>query len=112
LKVKISSRPSYAAVTVIAASVTTNITASDKRGFIMARMSEAAKRRVPKSERGVPGKSGTGSYPMPDKAHARAAVGLAAMHHGANSAFTRKIKAKASKLGYGKKVHSGVTDVL
>lgn len=68
----------------------------------MARMSEAAKRAVPKSERGVPGRSGTGSYPMPNQAHARAAVGLAAMHHGANSAFTRKIKAKARKLGYGK----------
>ena len=66
------------------------------------RMSEAAKRAVPKSERGVPGKSGTGSYPMPDAKHAKAAVGLAAMHHGSNSAFTRKIKAKARKLGYGK----------
>jgi len=65
-------------------------------------MSEAAKRKVPKSERGVPGKSGTGSYPMPDAKHARAAEGLAAMHHGANSAFTKKIRAKAHKLGYGK----------
>lgn len=64
----------------------------------MARLSEAAKRKVPKSERGIPGKSGTGSYPMPDEAHARAAIGFAAMHHGKNSAFTRKIKAKAKKL--------------
>ena len=63
-------------------------------------MSEAAKRKVPKSERGVPNKSGTGSYPMPDARHARAAVGLAAMHHGANSAFTKNIKAKAKRLGY------------
>ena len=70
----------------------------------MARMSEAAKRAVPKSERGVPGKSGTGSYPMPDAAHARAAIGLAAMHHGAK--FAAKIKAKARKLGYGVKVSS------
>lgn len=68
----------------------------------MARMTEAAKRKVPKSERGVPGKSGTGSYPMPDAKHAKAAIGLAAMHHGSNSSFTRKIKAKARKLGYGK----------
>jgi hypothetical protein len=65
----------------------------------MAILSEAAKRAVPKSERGVPGKSGTGSYPMPDAAHAAAAVGLAAMHHG--PAFAAKIRAKASKLGYG-----------
>lgn len=66
------------------------------------RMSEAAKRKVPKSERGVPGKSGTGSYPMPDAKHAKAAIGLAAMHHGSNSSFTKRIKAKAHKLGYGK----------
>jgi hypothetical protein len=65
----------------------------------MAILSEAAKRSVPKSERGVPGKSGTGSYPMPDAAHARAAIGFAAMHHGA--AFAAKIRAKAHKLGYG-----------
>ncbi len=65
-------------------------------------LSESAKRKVPKSERGVPGKSGTGSYPMPDAEHAKAAVGLAAMHHGANSPFTQKIKAKARSLGYGK----------
>lgn len=66
------------------------------------RMPEAAKRAVPKSERGVPGKSGTGSYPMPDAKHAKAAIGLAAMHHGSNSSFTRRIKAKANRLGYGK----------
>lgn len=65
-------------------------------------LNEAAKRRVPSSKRGVPSKSGTGSYPMPDKAHARAAIGFAAMHHGANSEFTRKIRAKARKLGYAK----------
>ena len=63
-------------------------------------LSEAAKKKVPKSERGFPSKSGTGSYPMPDKAHAKAAVGLAAMHHGKNSAFTKKIRAKAKSLGY------------
>jgi hypothetical protein len=65
----------------------------------MAKLSEAAKRRVPKSERGVPGKSGTGSYPMPDARHAAAAVGFAAMHHG--PAFAAKIRAKAHRLGYG-----------
>lgn len=67
----------------------------------MARMSESAKKAVPKSERGVPGKSGTGSYPMPDKKHASAAIGLAAMHHG--PAFAAKIRAKARKLGYATK---------
>jgi len=66
----------------------------------MAILTEAAKKKVPKSERGVPSKSGTGSYPMPDAEHARSAEGLAAMHHGKNSAFTRKIRAKARRLGY------------
>jgi hypothetical protein len=66
-------------------------------------LSERAKKKVPKGERGVPGKSGTGSYPMPDKKHAAAAVGFAAMHHGKNSEFTKKIRAKAKSLGYGKK---------
>jgi len=69
-------------------------------------MTEAAKRHVPKSERGVPGKSGTGSYPMPDARHAAAAIGFAAMHHG--PAFASKIRAKARRLGFagGGKKHS------
>lgn len=70
----------------------------------MAVLTEAAKKKVPKSERGVPSKSGTGSYPMEDAEHARAAVGLAAMHHGKNSSFTKKIRAKARSLGYMKKL--------
>jgi hypothetical protein len=63
-------------------------------------LTEAAKRKVPKAKRGLPGESGTGSYPMPDKAHAKAAVGLAAMHHGKNSPVTKKVRAKAKSLGY------------
>lgn len=47
----------------------------------MATLSELAKRQVPKSQRGIPGKSGTGSYPMPDAAHARSALGFWKMHH-------------------------------
>lgn len=62
------------------------------------RMSEAAKKKVPASERGVPSKSGTGSYPMPDAKHAAAAVGFAAMHHG--PAFAARIRAKAKRLGF------------
>jgi len=64
----------------------------------MAILSEAAKRAVPKSKRGLPGKSGTGSYPMPDAKHAAAAIGFAKMHHGA--AFAAKIRAKARSLGF------------
>jgi hypothetical protein len=64
------------------------------------RMTEAEKKAVPRSERGVPGKSGTGSYPMPNARHARSAVAFAAMHHGSNSAFTNRIRAKARSLGF------------
>lgn len=64
----------------------------------MAVLTEAQKKAVPRSKRGVPGKSGTGSYPMPDAKRARAAVGFAAMHHG--PAFAAKIRAKAHKLGF------------
>jgi hypothetical protein len=63
-------------------------------------MSEAAKRAVPKSERGVPGKSGTGSYPLDTAKHRGEAVALAAMHHGSNSAFTNRIRARAKKVSH------------
>lgn len=71
----------------------------------MAILSEAAKRKVPKSERGVPSKSGTGSYPVPDKGHARAAEAYAAKYHGKGSSFAKRIRAKAHRLfpGMGKK---------
>jgi len=60
--------------------------------------SEAQKKAVPKSKRGLPSKSGTGSYPMGDREHAGIAVALAAMHHGKNSSFTRKIRRRAHAL--------------
>lgn len=71
----------------------------------MAVMTEAQKKAVPKSKRGVPSKSGTGSYPMPNRDKAAKAEALAAMHHGKNSNFTRKIRAKAHALypGLGEK---------
>ena len=72
------------------------------------RMTEAAKRKVPKALRGVPSKSGTGSYPLDTPAHRKAAIGLAAMHHGSGSAFAKKIKAKAGKVAR----HRGVSDLL
>lgn len=64
-------------------------------------LSEAAKKRVPRSERGLPNKSGTGSYPMPDAAHARAAKSYAARF--ASPAERAQIDAKADAiLGGGK----------
>lgn len=62
-------------------------------------MTEAEKRAVPESKRGVPSKSGTGSYPMETPSQRGHAVSLAAMHHGSNSPFTKRIRAKAKRLG-------------
>lgn len=74
----------------------------------MARLTAAQRKKVPKSKFGVPskaktdkGKAAPGSYPMPDKAHARAALRLA--HHAPKSkqaAIRRKANAI---LGKGKK---------
>ncbi len=83
----------------------------------MARMTEAAKRATPKSHRGVPGKTGTGSYPMNTEKQAAHAVSLGGMHRG--PAFAAKMRRKAASLGFhvGKHkkhsgVHRGVTDIL
>lgn len=53
-----------------------------------------AREKLPKSDFARPskGKGQSGSYPMPDKAHARAAVGLCEMHHPGHCG---DIKAKA-----------------
>ena len=60
----------------------------------MARLTMAQRRALPKSAFAVPSKApGAGSYPMPDAAHARAAVGLATMHGGP----TGKVGAKAGR---------------
>jgi hypothetical protein len=67
----------------------------------MATLSEKAKRRVPKAERGVPSKSGTGSYPMPDKAHAANAKARATQQvkkGNLSSSQAATIKAKANKI--------------
>jgi hypothetical protein len=65
----------------------------------VAKLSEKQKRAVPKSQRGVPSKSGTGSYPMPDKKHARAAIMLSGK---APASERAAIKAKARKVLAGK----------
>lgn len=66
----------------------------------------SAREDVPKKEFAMPGKSPEGhseekgKYPMPDKAHARAAIGFCAMHHGAGSSECQTVKSKAqTKLG-------------
>ena len=66
----------------------------------MAVLSERQKRAVPKSKRGIPSKSGTGSFPMPDKAHARAALAL--IRH-APASKRAHIRAMAAKMLGGEK---------
>lgn len=61
-------------------------------------MTEAAKKATPKSHRGVPSKSGTGSYPMNTEKQADEAVSLGGMHHG--PAFAAKMRRKAESLGF------------
>ncbi len=62
----------------------------------MAKLTEKQKKAVPKSKRGIPSKSGTGSYPMPDKAHARNALARVAQH--GTPAEKKKVRAKANKI--------------
>lgn len=61
----------------------------------MAKLTEKQKRAVPKSQRGIPSKSGTGSFPMPDKKHAKAALMLI---NKAPASKRAAIKAKARKV--------------
>ena len=69
----------------------------------MAKLSSADRRKIAKSKFAVRSKApGSGSYPMPDKAHAANAKARAAQH--ASPAVKAKVFAKANKiLGKGKK---------
>lgn len=69
----------------------------------MARLTAAKRKALPKSAFAVPSKApGPGSYPIPDKAHARNAKARAAQF--ASPATEKRVDAKANKkLGKGKK---------
>lgn len=68
----------------------------------MVRLTAAARRRVPASKTGLPGKRSkkggavTGSYPMPDRKHAAIAKGYAKRF--ASPAQRAKIDAKANRI--------------
>ena len=68
----------------------------------MAKLTAAARKSVPKSKMGLPGKSTkkggavAGSYPMPDKKHAAVAKSFAARY--ASPAQRKTIDAKANKI--------------
>ena len=69
----------------------------------MAKLTASTRKKIPKSEFGVPSKApGSGSYPMPDKAHAAVAKAYATRF--ASPSEKKKIDAKANRLlGKGKK---------
>ena len=77
----------------------------------MAKLSAAARKKVPTSQFGLPskaktaaGKATSGSYPMPDRAHAANAKARAAQSTKLSSSQKAQINAKANKiLGKGKK---------
>jgi hypothetical protein len=66
----------------------------------MARLTTAERKALPKSDFLVPSKApGPGSYPVPDKAHARNAVAVASGAHGApkRPAVAAKARARLGK---------------
>lgn len=66
----------------------------------MAKLTAKARKAVPKSEFGLPEKApGPGSYPMPDKPHARIAESYAERF--ASPAEKKRIDAKAQKVLHG-----------
>ena len=63
----------------------------------MARLTTAARKRMPKSEFGLPEKgTGSGSYPMPDKEHASLAKAYAKRY--ASPSERKRIDAKANRM--------------
>lgn len=76
----------------------------------MAKLSAAARKKLPSSSFGLPakaktasGKAASGSYPMPDKAHAANAKSRAAQSTKLSAGQKAQINAKANKiLGKGK----------
>lgn len=63
----------------------------------MAKLTSEARKKLPKSDYGVPSKApGSGSYPMPDKAHARNAKSRVAAN--GTPAEKRAVNAKANRI--------------
>lgn len=71
----------------------------------MAKLSAAARKKIPSSQFGLPskaqtpsGKAASGSYPMPDKSHAANAKSRAAQSTKLSAAQKAQINAKANKI--------------
>lgn len=76
----------------------------------MAKLGYARRKEIPKSEFGVPSKApGSGSYPMPDRAHAANAKARASQF--ASPAVKAEVDAKANRIlgkGHGGMRHMGM----
>jgi hypothetical protein len=77
----------------------------------MARLTAAARQRLPRSSFALPGKgegkkgAGAGSYPIPDASHARNALARVSQHGSSaeKAAVRAKVKAKFPGIGKSKK---------
>ena len=78
----------------------------------MAKLTAAQRKNLPKSDFAVPakattaaGKAASGSYPIPDKAHAQNALARVAQHGtpAEKAAVRKKVAAKYPGMGKGKK---------
>jgi hypothetical protein len=81
----------------------------------MAILSTAARKKMPSKSFALPGKGegaggkGAGSYPIPDRAHARAALSRGAQHASPEQLKTIKAKVHAKFPGIGKRQEGGPT---
>jgi hypothetical protein len=72
----------------------------------MAKLTTAARKKLPKSSFAIPGKRpGAGSYPVSDKAHARNALSRVSQHGSSSekAAVRAKVHAKFPGIGKSKK---------
>jgi hypothetical protein len=75
----------------------------------MARLKMAQREKLPRSDFALPGKgkgqkgAGSGSYPVPDKGHAKAALSLVSQHGDAAEKAAVRAKVKAKFPGMGQK---------
>jgi hypothetical protein len=69
----------------------------------MAKLSTAQRKRIPKSSFAIPSKKpGSGSYPIPDKSHARNALARVAQHGTPSEKARVRAKVHAKFPGIGK----------
>jgi len=68
----------------------------------MAKLTAAARKKIPKSEFAIPSKKpGSGSYPIPDRSHAANALARVSQHGSSSekAAVRAKVRAKYPNMG-------------